>query len=118
MVAVAWKEFERDAKNSAAKIKPLKHQKYFEEKLRRIAEDPILGRRAMGLMPFIRGRMMINHQPYPKLAALSKDIDRDASINDETVVARLEMIRKNYSITYRKRNRKPKILYSMMVRFP
>ena len=118
MVSVAWKEFERDAKNSAAKIKPLKHQKYFEEKLRRIAEDPILGRRAMGLMPFIRGRMMINHQPYPKLAALSKDIDRDASTNDETVVSRLETIRKNYSITYRKRNRKPKILYSMMVRFP
>ena len=75
MVALAWKEFKRDVKNSTAKSRPLKHQKYFEGKLVRMSDDPTLKRRATMLLPFIRGRMMINHQPYRKLAELSRAID-------------------------------------------
>ena len=69
----------------------------------------------MSLFPFITGRMMINHQPYRKLAELSREIDADVSINDEGVLTRLEAIRENYGIKYAKRIRKPRILYSIMV---
>ena len=115
MVALAWGEFGRDTKNSAAKTRLLKHQNYFEGKLKRITGDPILGRKAMGLFPFIRGRMVINLQPYRKLAELAREIDADACIGDEDIVSKLEAIRKDYGITYSKMIRKPRILYSMMV---
>ena len=115
MVAIAWREFGRDLKNSAAKSRPLKHQKYFEVKLKRMAEDPALRRRAASLLPFVLGRMMINHQPYRKLAEISREIDKDTSIDDQEVLVRLEAIRRDYQITYRKIIRKPRILYSVMV---
>ena len=115
MASLAWKEFGRDAKNSAAKTRLLGHQRYFEGKLKEITGDPILGRRAMGLLPFVREKMMTNLQPYRKLAELSREIDEDGGIDGEGILSRLETIRKNYNVTYSKRIRKPRILYSMMV---
>ena len=115
MVTLAWREFGRDAKNSAAKTRLLKHQTYFEGKLKRIAADPVLGRRAKLLLPFVLGKMMMNLQPYRKLAELSREIDAEVGITDSEILSRLETVRSNYSATYRKRIRRPRILYSMMV---
>ena len=115
LVALAWKEFSKDAKNSAAKTRMLKHQRYFEGKLKRIAGDPVLGMRAKGLLPFVQDRMVINLQPYRKLAELSREIDADTGMDDEGIVSKLEAIRKDYGVTYSKSVRKPRILYSMMV---
>lgn len=115
MVGSAWSQFERDSKNFAAQIRQLKYQRYFDDKLRRMADDPVLGRRARQLMPFVRGRMMMNRQPYQKLAALGREIDRSPDMAGEAILSRLEAIRDNYGAAYKRRISKPRILYSAMV---
>ena len=114
MVGTAWKEFEKDAKNVAAKKGSLKYQRFFDDRLRRIAEDPDFGRRAKLLMPFVNGRMMTNHQPYRKIAAFGKEMDR-VVMDNERILARLEAIRENHGAAYQKVISKPRILYSVMV---
>ena len=114
MVKRAWDIFGRDAKNFTAHIRHLKYQRYFEDKLVRVS-DPGLKKRARLLLPFIRERMMTNHQPYRKIVALGKEMDRDARFDDARMVSGLEAIRENYRHTYRRRIGRPRILYSMMV---
>ena len=43
----AWKMFERDMKNTMAKKQPLKHQLYFDKKLRQLSENPDMINRIM-----------------------------------------------------------------------
>ena len=115
LVEAAWGQFERDSKNFAAQTRQLKYQRYFDGKLMRMADDPVMGRRARRLMPFVRGRMMVNRQPYQKLAALGREIDRSPDMAGEAMLSRLEAIRENYGAAYKRRISKPRILYSVMV---
>ena len=115
MVKAAWGEFGRDSKNFAAQIRQLKYQQYFDDKLKRMADAPALGRRAKRLMPFVRGRMMINRQPYQKLAALGREIDGNLDMGGEAILSRLEAIRGNYGAEYKRLVSRPRILYSVMV---
>lgn len=115
-VAAAWKEFDRDMKNSSAKKSMLKHQKYFDKKLRQLSEHPDVGRAALSLLPFIGQRMLTNYQPYRKLTELRKRIDRDPDMGKTEILAGLEKIREQYrDKKYEKIISKPRILYSMMV---
>ena len=114
MVRTAWNAFDRDSKNFAAHKRHLKYQRYFDDKLVRIT-DPELKVRARRLLPFIRGRMLTNHQPYRKISALAKEMDRDARADDGMMVSGLESIRQNHGHEYARRIGKPRILYSMTV---
>ena len=115
-VAKAWKRFDRDMKNTRAKTTMLKHQQYFDKKLRHASSDPDMGRRVMSLLPFIGGRMLTNRQPYRKLTEFRKEIDMNPDMDERKMIEGLEMIRDKYrDIKYEKIISKPKILYSMMV---
>lgn len=118
LVAAAWKRFGRDIKNEAAKSVKHKHQEYFERKLTNIAtHDVNLAERARRLQPFVTMRMRPTHQPYRSLIDLHKAVDRGTVDDDEGIVSRLEKIRQRYSnIGYERIIRKPRILYSLMVR--
>ena len=115
MVGLAWKEFWRDTRNRQADSKLYKHQKYFDGKLRRVMGDDQLAERARKLMPFVRQRMLPNHQPYRALVALRKSLTRDAAADDSAMVSELESLREKHGETYRMSIRKPRILYSVMV---
>ena len=118
LVATAWKKFNRDIKNERARTPRRKHQEYFERKLIDIAtRDAKLAERAKRLMPFVSSRMRPTHQPYRSLIELHKQIDRDVAMNNEGVVLGLEKIRRKYGdIRYVRIIRRPRILYSLMVR--
>lgn len=115
-VAKARYSFNREMKNSMGKKTLLKHQTYFEKKLKKIAEKSDMQHRIMPLLAFVIQRMLANHQPYKKLNILRKTIDSDSSINDEMIVTHLEEIKQKYEETvYIKKINKPKILYSVMM---
>ncbi len=116
LVAEAWKKFDKDMKNSSAKKTMLKHQQYFDKKLRQMSESQDLGRRAMSMLPFVGQRMLTNLQPYKRLTELRKEIDRNPDTDDKMIIEGLETIRDKYGQTeYEKTISKPRILYSMMV---
>ena len=118
LVAVAWKKFSRDIKNERAKSSKRKHQDYFERKLIHIAtHNPSLTDRARRLQPFVVARMRPTHQPYRSLIDLHKAVDQGTVYDDEGVVVGLEKIKSRYNdISYERIIRKPRILYSLMVR--
>lgn len=118
LVAAAWKKFNRDIKNEKAKSPKRKHQEYFERKLTDIiAHDPKLVERAMRLRPFLATRMRPTHQPYRSLVDLHKMIDRGDVRDANGIISGLEKIRSRYGdIVYERVIRKPRILYSLMVR--
>ena len=118
LVAVAWKKFNRDVKNERVKSPKRKHQEYFERKLTNIATcDAKLAERAKRLRPFMATRMRPTHQPYRSLVDLHKMIDRGGIDDAEEIVSSLEKIKSRYSdIEYERIIRKPRILYSLMVR--
>lgn len=117
-VAAAWKKFNRDVKNEKAKTPRRKHQEYFGRKLIGIAtHDERLAERAKSLQPFVSSRMRPTHQPYRSLVNLHKQIDRDPTMDSEGIISSLEKIRDKYGdIEYARIIRKPRILYSLMVR--
>lgn len=117
-MAVAWKRFNRDIKNERAKSSKRKHQEYFERKLIDIAtHDANLADRARRLQPFVTARMRPTHQPYRSLIELHKAVDRGIVYDDKGVVAGIEKIRSRYGDnSYERIIRKPRILYSLMVR--
>ena len=114
MVRTALGVFDRDSKNFAAHTRHLKYQRYFDDKLVRVS-DTGLKTRARRLLPFMRERMLTNHQPYRKIVALGKEMDRDAHFNDEKMVSGLEAIRENHRHEYKRRISRPRILYSVTV---
>ena len=116
-VSKAWKQFNRDMKNTMVKKKILKHQRYFDAELKRIGVNPELTDRVMELSPFVKGLMRGNYQPYRKLIDFHKMIDNDKDANDTMIIEGLEKIMKSKygKIQYKKIICKPKILYSMMV---
>ena len=118
LVARAWKKFNRDIKNERAKSFKRKHQEYFERKLVDIAtHDERLADRAKRLQPFVGARMRPTHQPYRSLIDLHKRIDRSGVNDNEGIVSGLEKIKSRYGdINYERIIRKPRILYSLMVR--
>ena len=118
MVAVAWKRFSRDIKNERAKNPKRKHQEYFERKLVDIAtHDTRLADRAKRLQPFVVARMRPTHQPYRSLIDLHRRIDRGDVDSAEGTVSGLEKIRARHGDANHVRIiRKPRILYSLMVR--
>ena len=118
LVAVAWKRFGRDIKNERAKSPKRKHQEYFERKLIDIAtHDAKLTERAKRLQPFMAARMRPTHQPYRSLVDLHKMIDRRDIDDAEGIISSLEKIKSRYGdIVYERVIRKPRILYSLMVR--
>ena len=63
----------------------------------------------------MRERMLTNHQPYRKIVALGKEMDRDARFNDEKMISRLEAISESHKHEYKRRISKPRILYSVTV---
>ena len=112
----AWKIFTRDMKNTMAKKPLLKHQVYFDKKLRQLSENPNMVNRIMPLLPFIDQRMPANYPPYKKLAEIRKKIDKDVYADENTMLTELESIHKKYKhIKYVKKIHKPRILYSMMI---
>ena len=115
LVGLAWKEFGRDTRNRQADAKLYKHQKYFDGELRRMISDDRLAERARKLMPFVRQRMLPNHQPYRALVALRKNLTRDATADNSTMVSELEALREKHGESYTMSIRKPRILYSVMV---
>ena len=117
-VAMAWKKFNRDIKNERAKSPKRKHQEYFERKLTDIAShDSKLSERAKRLRPFATARMRPTHQPYRSLVDLHKLIDRGDVRDAIGIVSSLEKIESRYGdIEYERVIRKPRILYSLMVR--
>lgn len=118
LVAAAWKRFNRDIKNERAKRSKHKHQEYFERKLIDIAtNNASLRNRARRLQPFVTTRMRPTHQPYRSLIDLHRAVDRGIVDDEEGVVSGLEKIRARYGdIGYERIIRKPRILYSLMVR--
>ena len=115
-VADVWNKFNRDMKNSRAKKTMLKHQQYFDKKLKQISETQDVGRRAMSLLPFVGQRMLTNRQPYKKLIELRKEIDINPNMDEKIMIESLEKIRSKYGhMEYEKTINKPRILYSMMV---
>lgn len=118
LVATAWKKFTRDIKNERAKNPKRKHQEYFERKLIDIAtHDTGLAERAKQLRPFVVTRMRPTHQPYRSLIDLHKRIDQGGIDSAEGVVSGLEKIRERHGVaSYERIIRKPRILYSLMVR--
>jgi len=65
----------------------------------------------------VAARMRPTHQPYRGLVDLHKMIDQGQVDSAEGVVSHLERIRLRYgSTTYERIVRKPRILYSLMVR--
>lgn len=114
----AWSRFNRDIDNEVGKVQLHKHQVYFERKLTSIAtHTPNLTIRAKQLQPFVLSRMRQSYQPYKSLATLHRKIDRDTSINDQTIIEGLERIQNKYrGLEVLKSIRKPQVLYSMMVR--
>ena len=115
LVELAWREFGRDVRNRQAGVKLYKHQKYFDGELKRMMGDDYLAARARKLMPFVRQRMLPNHQPYRALVSLRKRLTSDAKANDGTVISELEVLREKHRGAYRMTIRKPRILYSVMV---
>ena len=118
LVAAAWKRFNRDIKNERAKRSKHKHQEYFERKLIDIAtNNASLRNRARRLQPFVTTRMRPTHQPYRSLIDLHRAVDRGIVDDEEGVVSGLEKIRARCGdIGYDRIIRKPRILYSLMVR--
>lgn len=118
LVAIAWKRFSRDIKNERAKNPKRRHQEYFERKLVGIATNNVrLADRAKRLQPFVAARMRPTHQPYRSMIDLHKRIDRGDVDSDESTVSGLEKIRARHGgATYVRIIRKPRILYSLMVR--
>jgi len=115
-VAMAWEKFDRDMKNTSAKKTMLKHQQYFDKKLRQMSASPDIGRRAVSILPFVEQRMLTNRQPYKGLTDLRKEIDRNPDMDDKKIIEGLERIKgKHGQIKYEKIVSKPRILYSMMV---
>lgn len=115
-VKEAWRIFGRDIKNSMAKKSLLKHQEYFDKKIRQLSEKPNMNTRVMLLLPFINQRMHANYQPYKKLGEIRKKIDKDVNANANTMLTELESIHKKYKhVRYIKKINKPRILYSVMV---
>ena len=92
-----------------------KHQKYFDGELRRMMGDDRLAERARKLMPFVRQRMLPNHQPYRALVALRKSLTRYAAADNSVMISELEALREKHGESYRMSIRKPRILYSVMV---
>ena len=115
LVGLAWKEFGRDVRNRQADVKLYKHQKYFDGELKRMMGDDYLAARARKLMPFVRQRMLPNHQPYRALVYLRKRLTSDTEADDGTVISELEALREKHRGAYRMTIRKPRILYSVMV---
>ena len=115
-VSMAWNKFNREMKNSSAKYTMLKHQQYFDKKLRQMLEGQSSVREAKHLLPFVRQRMLTNHQPYKKLSDLRREIDKNPDMDNEMIIYSLERIKEKYGqIEYEKTISKPRILYSMMV---
>lgn len=115
LVGTAWEEFSRDVKNRQADVKLYKHQKYFDGELRRMMGNDRLGARATKLMPFVRQRMLPNHQPYRALVSLRKRLTLDGTADDHTMISALEELREKHGEVYNMTIRKPRILYSLMV---
>ena len=115
LVGMAWKEFGRDVRNRQAGTKLYKHQKYFDGELRRIMGNDLLAARAIKLMPFVRQRMLPNHQPYRALVSLRKRLTLDATADDRAMISALEETREKHDVAYNMEIRKPRILYSLMV---
>ncbi len=111
LIRDAWAKFTRDMKNEQARIRTTKLQMYFEKKLKRIAEDIELGRRAKLLQPRIGCMMVRNKQPYTALHNLRKRINSD-NLNDAQILGDLETILKE-EYQYTRKIGKPRILYSM-----
>ena len=118
LVGIAWKKFSRDIKNESAKNMKRKHQLFFENKLTHIAtHNKELSERSKRLQPFVISKMRHTHQPYRSLAGLHRKIDHRITIDEEFIIKELEKIHAKYNhIRYRTLVRKPRILYSMMVR--
>ena len=112
-VATAWNQFEREVKYTR-KLRTLKHQSYFERKLRKMSK--VDQKRVSILIPFVMQNMIPNYQPYKKLAELHKKIDRTINADDEMILADLEKLYNKYvDVKYERIIFKPRILYSMMV---
>ena len=115
-VARAWAKFNRDAKDAAARTQILKHQEYFEKKLRKVGGNPDLAGRAMPLALFVTSQMRENNQPYTGLVDLHRKIDADPDADDAMMIEGLERIMKKHGGTsYKRQISRPRILYSMMV---
>ena len=114
MLNDAWKKFTRDVKNEQARRQTVKLQTYFERKLQTIAEDDVIGRRAMRLVPKITQMMVTNRQPYRNLNDLRRRINKE-SLDDAAIIEQLESILKR-PYHYRREVGRPRILYSMMVK--
>ena len=112
-VATAWNRFEREVKYTH-KLHTLKHQYYFERKLRGMSGEN--QRRAATLIPFVTQNMLPNYQPYKKLAELHKKIDTTTHADDKMILTELEKLYEKYvDVKYERIISKPKILYSMMM---
>ncbi len=112
-VATGWNQFEREVKYTR-KLHTLKHQYYFERKLRGMSKED--QKRASILISFVTQNMIANHQPYKKLAELHKKIDKTVNADDNMILTELEKLYEKYAdVKYQRIISKPKILYSMMV---
>ena len=115
LIAVAWKEFSRKVKY-AAPHKPLKHQKFFKDKLEDISQSLGEDKVSYDLKEFIGQRMIVNHQPYKKLIEIHEEIDRGEN-EHKVVLQKLNDLCNEHSQTkYTKKVSKPRILYSMMIK--
>ncbi|MYD58662.1 MAG: SWF/SNF helicase family protein, partial [Cenarchaeum sp. SB0678_bin_8] len=111
MLNYAWRAFTRDVKDEQARKQTSKIQKYFERKLRDMAEDRLLGRRAKVLIPKITQMIVTNRQPYRSLSHLRKKINKDG-LDDRAILEQLESIFKK-AYGYSREIGRPRILYSM-----
>ncbi len=116
-VAEAWIIFTRDVKNAEAKKSRLKHQIYFDGKIKEISERLNLKEenreKLLSLFELINRMMVTTKEPYRKLGDLRKRIDRDTKYDDNKIVESLWSILYECK-TYEKRISKPRILYSVM----
>ena len=115
-VADAWEQFYTDCRNTTRRIPIRKYQKHFDKILQKInPANMIIRHRILETRRFVRSRMQQAKPPYRDLIKLYHEVKKD-DLDDDLVLKRLEALSNKYGkLQYKRKIRRPHILYGMMV---